>query len=72
MNMLNYKKNNNTENTNGNILIWILWIIRKIILFITQIIIFFRWILCIRRKIIILTTQIIISFILILRIVEYF
>jgi hypothetical protein len=71
MNMLNYKKNNNIENTNSNILIWILWIIKKKI-FITQIIICFRWILCIRRKIIILTTQIIISFILILRIVEYF
>jgi hypothetical protein len=58
MNMLNYKKNN-------NILIWILWIILKII-------ICFIWILCVIRKIIIFTTQIIIWFILIPRIVEYF
>jgi hypothetical protein len=49
MNMLNYKKNNNTENANSNILIRILWIIKKYI-FIIQIIIFFRWILCIRKK----------------------
>jgi hypothetical protein len=58
MNMLNSKKNN-------NILIRILWIIRKII-------ISFKWILCIVRKIIIFTTQIIIIFILILRIVDNF
>jgi len=49
MNMLNYKKKNNTENANSNILIRILWIIKKYI-FIIQIIIFFRWILCIRKK----------------------
>jgi len=49
MNMLNYKKTNNTENANSNILIRILWIIKKYI-FIIQIIIFFRWILCIRKK----------------------
>jgi len=58
MNILNSKKNN-------NILIRILWIIRKII-------IYFKWILCIVRKIIIFTTQIIIIFILILRIVDNF
>jgi hypothetical protein len=57
MNMLNYKKNN-------NILRWILWIIRKII-------ICFIWILSVIRKKIIFTTQIIIFFILIPRIVEY-
>jgi hypothetical protein len=57
MNMLNYKKNN-------NILRWILWIIRKII-------ICFIWILSVIRKIIIFTTQIIIFFTLIRRIVEY-
>jgi len=58
MNMLNYKKNN-------NILIWMLWIIRKII-------ICFIWILSVIRKIIIFTTQIIICFILIPGIIEYF
>jgi hypothetical protein len=58
MNMLNFKNNN-------NLLIEILWIIRKII-------ICFTWILCIIRKIIIFTTQIIIFFILIPQIVEYF
>jgi hypothetical protein len=57
MNMLNYKKNN-------NILRWILWIIRKII-------ICFIWILSVIRKKIIFTTQIIIFFILIPRIFEY-
>jgi hypothetical protein len=57
MNMLNYKKNN-------NILRWILWIIRKIL-------ICFIWILSVIRKKIIFTTQIIIFFILIPRIVEY-
>jgi hypothetical protein len=45
---------------------------KKIMIFRTQIIIFFIWILCIIRKIIIFTTQIIIFFILILRIVGYF
>jgi hypothetical protein len=72
MNTLNNKKNNNIFDMNmfnymknNNFLIWILWIIRKII-------INFRCILCITRKKIIFTTQIIIFFILTPRIVVYF